>query len=334
MSSPRPRPIALVRPFASRWRHSGGKPGHREREREREREGDVSWRRSSGVWVYRVRVVARAGSLWAPARAAMRAMSLDARSSCFWGVFPFFLISNSSHVLKLIHGFLCVRARFVFKACSRTAFSLSAHSARARGFGAWRRASWISCACVETAICVCGSAHHRTAEALARRDGNRVGEGEEIWGTKQIKEADACCSILCFVLCMFLFRFELRCTAARAHVEAESTPARLRLTEPLSSLTAQSAQASLRALFAAVTQTPSHTNKRDHSPLRAAFWPGRPLVLRRSCAAQLDASRCIAVLRQRHRTRAVDNPFFLFGWDSATALLVPSRTTRCQGQIL
>jgi hypothetical protein len=24
----------------------------------------------------------------------------------------------------------------------------------------------------------------------------------------------------------------------------------------------------------------------------------------------------------------------LFGWDSATALLVPSRTTRCQGQIL
>ena len=35
-----------------------------------------------------------------------------------------------------------------------------------------------------------------------------------------------------FVLCMFLFRFELQCTAARAHVEAESTPARPRLTEP------------------------------------------------------------------------------------------------------
>ena len=74
-----------------------------------------------------------------------------------------------------------------------------------------------------------------------------------------------------FVLCMFLFRFELQCTAARAHVEAESTPARPRLTDPLSAPTIRPSLPLLTVCFYCYNVQQSHTQTHVITPCVCLF---------------------------------------------------------------
>ena len=90
-----------------------------------------------------------------------------------------------------------------------------------------------------------------------------------------------------FVLCMFLFRFELQCTAARAHVEAESTPARPRLTEP-----PLLAYRPIRPSLPPRTVCSRHTNTVTHEQTRSQPAPSRFLAWASACLAAL--MRCAA----------------------------------------